>query len=266
MGTRHLIIARVDNKNKIAQYGQWDGDPGGQGASILSFLINSDLDLFKNIISELEFLTQEEMEALDKEENVFDKHPYLSRDTGSAILDYVYDGTATKLVDSTSFASDSVFCEWAYVIDFDKRTFEIYKGFNKEPLTKEDRFFVEETSANGYHPVKLFKSYSLEDLPTSKEFHEFFYPEELEEGSNQEANIVEVVREPIKEKRNLSGVFFKFKNPDSGQWEKRTFEDIPAEEQMEILNSKDQRFVKELCQILAKKLRDIGDQLDIITE
>ena len=35
MGTRHLICAISDDEYRIAQYGQWDEYPEGQGAAIL---------------------------------------------------------------------------------------------------------------------------------------------------------------------------------------------------------------------------------------
>jgi len=38
MGTRNLTMVISDGKTKIAQYGQWDGYPSGQGADILAFL------------------------------------------------------------------------------------------------------------------------------------------------------------------------------------------------------------------------------------
>ena len=81
------------------------------------------------------------------------------------------------LEDDINFAADSLFCEWAYVIDLDKRTFEVYEGFNKEPLNEDERFFfLEEKSykehrgVDQYHPVKLVKSWSLDELPTGEEF------------------------------------------------------------------------------------------------
>jgi hypothetical protein len=38
MGTRHLIAAKIDGVYKLAQYGQWDGYPDGQGVAVLDFL------------------------------------------------------------------------------------------------------------------------------------------------------------------------------------------------------------------------------------
>ena len=43
MGTRHLICVVSDGDYKVAQYGQWDGYPSGQGAAILEFLHKEDL-------------------------------------------------------------------------------------------------------------------------------------------------------------------------------------------------------------------------------
>ena len=38
MGTRHLILVYYKGQYHIAQYGQWDGYPGGQGVTVLHFV------------------------------------------------------------------------------------------------------------------------------------------------------------------------------------------------------------------------------------
>ncbi len=38
MGTRNLTCVYLDGKCKVAQYGQWDGYPEGQGVTCLNFL------------------------------------------------------------------------------------------------------------------------------------------------------------------------------------------------------------------------------------
>ena len=38
MGTRNLTCVIKDGKYRVAQYGQWDGYPEGQGMNILNFL------------------------------------------------------------------------------------------------------------------------------------------------------------------------------------------------------------------------------------
>lgn len=70
------------------------------------------------------------------------------------------------------FAGDSLFCEYAYVVDFDKNTFEIYRGFNKEPLPESERFYSRKPVNEEYYPVKFVHSFNINELPTEKEFLE----------------------------------------------------------------------------------------------
>jgi len=50
MGTRNLTVVIYKGKPCIAQYGQWDGYPQGQGYTILDFLLTADLSVFKDKI------------------------------------------------------------------------------------------------------------------------------------------------------------------------------------------------------------------------
>jgi len=66
--------------------------------------------------------------------------------------------------------------------------------------------------------------------------------------------------------RNISGVYFRYKNPENGKLENWTFEDLPEEKQNEILNTKAIEFVKSMALIMSKRLREICDKFDIISE
>jgi len=181
----------VGGEYKVAQYGQWDGYPSGQGSTILGFLsgkLNRDefLANLEKVFEPTEDQIAEwwlEVGHDIKTGNGFvdcrisdaygEKHPSLSRDTAGEILDLIQssqDPVPVKL--RTGFAGDSLFCEVAYVIDFDKNTFEVFKGFNKKPLGADDRFsFLQgEEKSNGYTPVKLLHSFDLLQLPTEEEF------------------------------------------------------------------------------------------------
>ena len=52
------------------------------------------------------------------------------------------------VLNDLDFAQDSLFCEWAYVIDFDTNTFEVFKGFNRTPLTEGERFYKADKNVN----------------------------------------------------------------------------------------------------------------------
>lgn len=183
MGTRNLTIAILDGKPRIAQYGQWDGNPEGQGAIALQFLHGMDRAAFISKLRRCRFLGDSAedkayVEKVDATPNWPQVYPALTRDTGAEILQLVQDWSEEGeilLGNQYDFAADSLMCEWAYVIDFDKDTFEVYKGFNEEPLPASERFSTmpPKPSHNGqikYHPVKLVATFSLTDLPTEDTF------------------------------------------------------------------------------------------------
>jgi len=184
MGTRGLTCVVLDNEFKIAQYGQWDHYIDGQGKTIYNFLKKMKIRDFKNKVRNLKQLTSEEVNDRWKECGADDsgfvdleisdifksKYEHLDRDCGAKVLNLVATGKATDIYLSTDFASDSLFCEWAYVIDLDKKKFEIYQGFQNEPHTGQrfSNFPVEKPTNPGssiYYPVALIKSYDIKKLP-----------------------------------------------------------------------------------------------------
>ena len=194
MGTRHLIAVQLDGEYKIAQYGQWDGYPEGQGMTTLHFLRSMDEDKFKSALRNSSFISDDELMALWKQYGADDDgmvslsdadrmkkdHPEYSRDTSADILQMVQEHPeGMKLHNQTGFAANGLFCEWAWVIDLDKRTFEGYRGFGSEPLTEQDRFyFLRDLEQNGYGGVKLAAEWSLDRLPTDEDFLSAFKSED----------------------------------------------------------------------------------------
>jgi hypothetical protein len=188
MDTRHLISIYMDGEVKLAQYGQWDGYLSGQGEAIVAFLREVDLAAFRKQVGKTRMLTEKEVTdrweaagatpgapfvGMDVSNRFKAAHPQLSRDSGCETLSYIMEAESPEVgIDSTSFAADSLFCEWAYVIDLDKNLFEVYEGFQEEPHTS-GRFWdlphEEEEHQKGqpreYWPVKLKAAFSLSNIP-----------------------------------------------------------------------------------------------------
>lgn len=177
MGTRHLIMVVREQKPVIAQYGQWDGYPSGQGYTVLEFLRKFNRPTFVEKLKNVRFVNKKDTATLYNK-----KYPYMSRDHGAEILEMVYNSDGEVLLnDHSDFAGDSLFCEWAYVIDLDNNVLECYSGFNKEPLEEDQRFRNTEVEKDSeWLPIKCLKKYSLDELPTNEQFVKDLEKEEEE--------------------------------------------------------------------------------------
>ncbi len=67
-------------------------------------------------------------------------------------------------------------------------------------------------------------------------------------------------------KRSLSGIYFRYQNPETGRWENWVFEDLPEIEQDKILDAKNAEWVKSLAKSLANTINRISEQFDITAE
>jgi len=179
MGTRNLTLVKKNNKYPVAQYGQWDGYKGGQGRTVLNFLKSWNRAEFEENLEKVSFITEEdaaEMNAnLEKTgKEISELYPALSRDTAAEILQMIHNSPeGLKLSNRLNFASDSLFCEWAYLIDLDRNVLEVYEGFNKGPLKETDHFYFlqkDKETKDEYFPIVLVASFPLDNLPENDDF------------------------------------------------------------------------------------------------
>ena len=64
--------------------------------------------------------------------------------------------------------------------------------------------------------------------------------------------------------RNLDGIYFRVKRDD--KWLNVCFSDLSDDEMEEVMQDRPVEWLKDMCKILGRTIRDIGDQLDIAME
>lgn len=159
MGTRHLINVIKDSNPVIAQYGQWDGYPSGQGLGVLEFLKSDLLDKLKSNLSKVRFLDVEGKDAefvkrfdsgnKTETDSAWYKL-FVSRDVGSDILKNVAETELDEIIltNEYGFGNDAVSCEYVYSINLDENTLIVQEDFKSD----------------------VMKTYSLSDLPSKEQF------------------------------------------------------------------------------------------------
>ena len=70
----------------------------------------------------------------------------------------------------------------------------------------------------------------------------------------------------MKKKRSLSGIFFRFKNPETNKMENYCFEDLPENEQDRIMKDRSAEWLRGLAKRLAETLVEVADFCDITTK
>ncbi|CAO1625016.1 unnamed protein product [Sympodiomycopsis kandeliae] len=167
MGTRNLVIVFYKGQYRIVQYGQWDGQPSGQGRTVLHFLqkegnfskLCDALDPNKKLIFEVK-------QGQELDESI-SEHASMSRDTGAKILNLALQATEDKPMPvslATDFIADSIFCEWIWVVDLDSETFEGYTHFSGRDAAKGKNRFEDVVGASNPVP-QLIQKFKFSDLP-----------------------------------------------------------------------------------------------------
>jgi hypothetical protein len=206
MGTRNLTQVVHKGKTVISHYCQWDGMPDSAGRDQLAFLNGSgfherevkysgyerkpsgrvlkfDFKTFVANLQKVKILTPEECEALWDAEGATNgcatldvsnsfrlKHYTLHRDcTGAELLGRIQAGDEVKDVLEMNFAQNSLFCEWVYVLNLDRKVWEIHRGFNKSKLKSKDRFYRpdQKPDKQGYYACKPWMEFKLSTLPAT---------------------------------------------------------------------------------------------------
>lgn len=138
MSTRGALGVRMNGIDKVG-YNHFDSYFEGLGNELLCFLKGKNIKKLIDIYEKIEFVGNGDVWNWDKGQ------------------------INQEFEDCHEFLKDSLFCEYAYIINLDTNKLEIYKGFNqhenadgryaKECVDKEKRYFG----------VRLFEEIDLKD-------------------------------------------------------------------------------------------------------
>jgi hypothetical protein len=112
MGTRGAIGFIKNDVEKIA-YNHSGSYPDWLGKHFLKYIESKTLEKLDNVFESITFIDEDEESAFDPD-----------------------NGFANQFEDYKTFLYNSLFCEWAYIINLDTKKLEIYEGFNKNPNAK----------------------------------------------------------------------------------------------------------------------------------
>lgn len=189
MGTRGLFGFRKNKQDKLC-YNHYDSYPDGLGIEIMDYIkshtnekmneVYDDIKLFNNDKPIKDFTKEEyeEYKHILKEfgikENLKGINNYDTlNDLISTSIKYgrlsFYDNKKSNerlMCDDNDFIKDSLFCEWAYIINLDTNNLEIWKGFQTKPQ-KDNRYgnkCYKVRSGEKYYPCVLISEIPFDDL------------------------------------------------------------------------------------------------------
>jgi len=166
MSTRGAYGYRIDGKDKIG-YNHFDSYPAYLGIKIMEFIKETPDDKLKEFAKNLR-LVNNDIPITTKDIQEYNKYCNLEVNDGdlswySLLREAQGDLSAPATEDSADFLEDSLFCEWAYIVNIDTGKLEIYRGHNQEPSANHGRYANIEYD-NGYYGVKLIKEIPFDEI------------------------------------------------------------------------------------------------------
>ena len=175
MGTRGLYGFRKNGIDKTT-YNHYDSYPDWLGHEVVHFCKETSIEEMNEIFDRIVLVDESDKptrkqitECIDYyngsvgTRSVTDWYCLLRKSQGNL---KVYQQGLKYMIDNHRFIEDSLFCEYAYIINLDTNCLEFYLGFQKEPCAN-NRYGVEEDS--GYYPCKMVAYYSLDTEKTEQE-------------------------------------------------------------------------------------------------
>jgi len=191
MGTRGAWGLRYKDEDKIT-YNHFDSYPDGLGKTIKEFVCVHSVEELTEVFEKIILVdsniqpTAEQVKETEKWTNMSvssgDGSWYcLLRESQGEPESYI--NGLKYMIDNKEFLKDSLFCEYAYIINLDKKVLEFYEGFQKKPSNSRYENNEGEDCGNGtiYYSCKLIAEIPFNELPYID--IENIYPKEKDEKS-----------------------------------------------------------------------------------
>jgi len=183
MGTRGLYGFRYHGIDKTT-YNHYDSYPDCLGLDMLEYCSKHDVETMKKIydniylVNESDKPTQKDIDLClaagwydgNVSRQTTEEWYCLLRNTQGNLSAYdSYMDGKLPMIDNHHFIEDSLFCEYAYIINLDEEVLEFWVGFQKKPQ-EGNRYG--EVPDDGYYPCALKASVPLDQI-TSESIDSF---------------------------------------------------------------------------------------------
>lgn len=174
MGTSAVMYVYEGGKRRFAVLSNFDGYPSCVGTNILGFVCNKkNVQKLRASLDKLILITPEDRveyrkRSEDWEYGYAESHPGYIRAGDVEFLQTLTSSDGS--VSTIDWSDDMRSSDWAYVIDLDRNTFEVYNGMNRIPLKENERFYDGLPPKNNLYPFKEVAIFDLDDLPSNNEF------------------------------------------------------------------------------------------------
>lgn len=185
MGTRGALGYQMGGDIK-ASYNHFDSYPeNGLGEETYKFvkelLLSNKMEDFKEKLLKIKWVLNSDPmphDLVDKYRKYFDTvstsevtewYALLRKVQGIASFEAINNGELEHLIESTGFLLDSLFCEYAYTINFDDNTLDVWQGYQAHKVGK------------GYGACIRTASIPFDDILTHESIMDFMPKDESDE-------------------------------------------------------------------------------------
>jgi hypothetical protein len=190
MGTRGAVGVKVGKKYYVT-YNHFDSYPNGLGKNMVEFCQKvqkeSGWETLKKNMKQVKLVSEKSKVPVEwqqkyaeycdttvSEQTASRWYCLLRKLQGVGILEAIYSGKVSHMINSFSFLKDSLFCEYAYIINLDTGFLEFYEGFNTQK-DETNPLPIPQKPDGKYYPVRFvgkveldrIEDFNVEDIESS---------------------------------------------------------------------------------------------------